>query len=158
MGVDKNRNVAHQIVNSVLDGEIDAFPQERLASMSSKLIGSIGEEFAAHYLESRGYEIVDRNYRCCEGEADLVAFDTENDEVVLVEVKTRRGDDRFLDRYPEESVTPEKQRRYRRIALQYASQHYPLPAVRFDVIAVMLVPNALGKLRHLYGAFDWEAQ
>ncbi|MDO4436659.1 MAG: YraN family protein [Coriobacteriaceae bacterium] len=158
MGVDRNRARAQRVVEQVLEGELESFDDGRLSSLSNKMVGSIGEEFAAHYLTDRGYEIIDRNYRCCEGEADLVAFDPDSDEVVLIEVKTRRGEERSLDRYPEEAVTPAKQRRYRRIALQFAAEHYPVPSVRFDVIAVTLVPSALGKLRHLYGAFDWEAQ
>ena len=113
------------------------------------------EELAARYLESRGYEIVERNYRCCEGEADLVVYDPSSEEVVLVEVKARRGHE--PDCYPEEAVSRSKRRRYRRIAHQFIADHYPCPSIRFDVIAVSFDTVSVGEIRHLYGAFDWEA-
>ena len=52
-------------------------------------LGRRGEALAAAYLEVRGYRIIDRNWRCAQGEIDLVA--TINERVVFVEVKTRSG-------------------------------------------------------------------
>ena len=51
------------------------------------LLGRRGEELAADYLESQGMRIVDRNWRCPEGEIDIVALD--GDALVIAEVKTR---------------------------------------------------------------------
>lgn len=134
------------------------FGHQDADGMSNKLLGSLGEELAARYLEQRGYDIIDRNYRCPEGEADLVAYDQDDDGIVLVEVKTRRSRSERGGAYPEEAVTPEKQRRYRRIALCYAADHYPVPSIRFDVIGVTLRPANIGEIRHLCGAFDWSGR
>lgn len=51
------------------------------------ILGSRGEELAAQYLAAAGMEIIDRNWRCPEGEIDLVAVDGST--LVVVEVKTR---------------------------------------------------------------------
>ena len=54
------------------------------------ILGAYGESLAAKYLEDLGYEIIERNWRCREGELDLIA--RERDSWVFVEVKTRRSD------------------------------------------------------------------
>lgn len=159
MGKNKNRERARKLLESLMEGGADAEAAD-LEGISPKVLGALGEELAAWYLGERGYAIVERNYRCSEGEADIVAFDDESSEVVLVEVKTRRE---RLDRdtaYPEEAVTAQKQQRYRRIAYCYAAEHYPVPAIRFDVIAVGIEPEPTarrGTIRHICRAFDWEA-
>lgn len=155
MGTDKNRRRARELADRLMGCGEGAFDLRDLESMPSKLLGALGEELAARYLESRGYEVVERNYRCHEGEADLVVFDAGSEQVVLVEVKTRRRGRE--EAFPEEAVTSAKRRRYRRIAYQFAAEHFPCPAIRFDVIAVTLAPTSVGEIRHLYGAFDWEA-
>ena len=53
------------------------------------LFGKRSEEIAAQYLCSKGYRILDRNYRTPRGELDLIAED--GDVLVFVEVKARRG-------------------------------------------------------------------
>ena len=52
-------------------------------------LGGAGERLAAGWLEARGYRVLARNWRCVYGELDLIA--EEADELVFVEVKTRRG-------------------------------------------------------------------
>ncbi len=155
MGENGQRSLARELVDRMLSGDDVLFGQADGDGVSNKLLGSVGEELAARYLEQRGYDIIDRNYRCPEGEADLVAYDQDDDEVVLVEVKTRRSRSERFGAYPEEAVTPGKQRRYRRIALCYTADHYPVPSIRFDVIGVTLRPPNIGEIRHLCGAFDW---
>jgi putative endonuclease len=51
--------------------------------------GKKSEEIAAQFLLSRGYQILERNYRTPRGELDLIASD--GDTLVFVEVKARRG-------------------------------------------------------------------
>lgn len=155
MGVNGQRGLARELVDRMLSGDDVVFGRSGIAGVPNKLLGSMGEELAARYLEQRGYDIIDRNYRCPEGEADLVAYDQDDDEVVLVEVKTRRSRSERCYAYPEEAVTSEKQRRYRRIALCYIAEHYPVQSIRFDVIGVTLRPSNIGEIRHLCGAFDW---
>ena len=49
--------------------------------------GKIGEDAAAYYLHREGYKIICRNFRCIQGEIDIIAKDEKN--LVFVEVKTR---------------------------------------------------------------------
>lgn len=58
-------------------------------SNARKKLGAWGEEMAAQKLEAKGYQIIERNWRCNRGEIDLVAQAGQT--VVFVEVKTRRG-------------------------------------------------------------------
>ncbi len=126
-------------------------------NLTPRELGDMGEEIAVCYLRERGYEIVERNYRCAEGEADIIAFDMDAEEVVLVEVKTRRTRHIADAPFPEEAVDERKRRRYRRIASCFAMAHFPIPALRFDVIAVTLAPGHEAAVEHLFGAFDWDA-
>ena len=50
-------------------------------------LGKEGEDFAADYLQKQGYEIIDRNFECKQGEIDIIAKD--KNEYVFIEVKTR---------------------------------------------------------------------
>src|ERR1700761_2233127 len=81
-------------------------------------LGQHGEQLAAQHLEENGFRVLDRNYRCAEGELDIVA--AEHRTLVAVEVKTRSG-----LRYgtPLEAVTPQKRRRLRRLAVHWVVSH-----------------------------------
>lgn len=99
-------------------------------------LGRLGETLAARHLAGQGYTIIERNYRCAEGEIDIVA--REGDCLVIVEVRARRG---RAHGTPEESVTPAKQERLRRLAETYIQTLDPAPeAYRVDVVAVELSP------------------
>lgn len=119
-------------------------------------LGDQGELLASTYLQSRGFEILERKLRNPGGEADIVALD--DGCVVLVEVKTRNsrtgGGDEAI---PELAVDAEKQRRYRKIALMYLYQHPEVYSVRFDVIAITIDGERSARLRHLVGAFSWDS-
>lgn len=78
----------------------------------NKDLGRRGEAAAVRYLERFGYEILDRNWVCPAGEADIVAFD--GDALVFVEVKTRTS---FKKGFPAEAVDLEKRTRYEKIAM-----------------------------------------
>ena len=103
-------------------------------------LGRWGEQLAAKYLESHGYKVLDRNWRCLRGEIDLVA--EEGDVLVFVEVKTRRGREYGT---PEEALTRTKAKR-----LLELGQHYMLERDledvewRVDLVAVEL--DRQGKL------------
>lgn len=101
---------------------------------SNSETGRIGETLARQHLENHGYQVVERNWRCQEGEIDLVA--RQGGDWVFVEVKARRGD-RFGA--PEEAVTPAKQQRLLRCGLMYLAEH-DLGDVswRIDVVAIEL--------------------
>jgi putative endonuclease len=95
--------------------------------------GQAGEDRAAAWYRSRGYTILDRNWRCREGELDLVV--RRGRTLVFVEVKARRTD-RFGT--PAEAVTPTKQRRLRALARRYLDEHDLRPSsLRFDVVSIL---------------------
>lgn len=80
--------------------------------------GRAGEAFAAEVLQLSGYEILARNYRCKDGEIDIVA--KRDREVFFIEVKTRR-DDAFGR--PCEAVDRTKMRHMRKAAAAFLSEH-----------------------------------
>lgn len=96
-------------------------------------LGMEGEAQAAAWYQAQGYEVVCRNWRCRDGELDLVV--RRGAELVFVEVKTRTTD-RFG--VPAEAVTPAKQRRLRGLATRYlADTGTRSPQLRFDVVAIL---------------------
>ncbi|MBW2637887.1 MAG: YraN family protein [Deltaproteobacteria bacterium] len=118
-------------------------------SNNTKETGKRGEEIAATYLKKEGYRIRERNYRCPVGEIDIIALD--GNEVVFVEVKSRRSDD-FGE--PEAAVDARKQAKLSRIALSYINEHNLNDRnARFDVVAVSFSKGA-HHLRLIRNAFD----
>jgi putative endonuclease len=109
-----------------------------------KALGDLGERIAASHLESKGYRIIDRNVDLREGELDLVAMD--GDEVVFVEVRTRKGG---ATGQAERSVNPRKSAKVVLAARRYVDRHPDLDnhPLRIDVIAVELTRD--GKLTHV---------
>ena len=102
--------------------------------MNRRDVGILGEKLAGDYLEECGYRIWETNYRCTEGEIDIVAEHGEF--LVFVEVRTRRGRE-FGS--PEESITPAKMEKLRTLAARYRQNHDELPeSWRIDVVAVEL--------------------
>lgn len=114
-----------------------------------KRLGERGEDAAAAFLERAGMTVVERNWRCSAGEIDIIAL--EDRTIVLVEVKTRRT---VAKGSPEEAVTPAKRRRYARLADAYLQSAGLMEvAVRFDVIALLVVAEDRALLRHHRNAF-----
>ncbi|WP_236794026.1 YraN family protein [Amycolatopsis sp. GM8] len=112
-------------------------------------LGRRGEEQAAQHLESLGLVVLDRNWRCREGELDIVATDYRS--VIVCEVKTRAGLD-FGD--PGEAVTGEKIARIRRITSHWLrDRRVPWCPIRFDVVSVLVSPGGELQLKHFPAAF-----
>jgi putative endonuclease len=112
-------------------------------------LGRRGEDLAVEHLRRQGLVVLERNWRCREGELDVVATDGRT--LVVCEVKTRSG-----RRYgsPEESVTEEKRRRIRGLALRWlAARRVSWCPLRFDVVAVEWPRQGTPAVRHLVGAF-----
>ena len=108
-----------------------------------QMLGRRGELMAAEALRERGYRIVEHNFRCRYGEIDLIA--EEQDDLVFVEVKTRRGTAFGL---PEEAVTPAKRRKLAEVASYYLDAHNAGDrAWRIDVVAIDF--NYDGKFREV---------
>ena len=96
-------------------------------------LGSFGERRAAAHYRALGYAVLERNWRCGEGEIDLIC--ARGTVLVICEVKARTGS---AHGHPLEVVTPAKQRRLRRLATRYLRQQgSPWAEVRFDVVGVL---------------------
>ncbi|HEV2766163.1 MAG TPA: YraN family protein [Acidimicrobiales bacterium] len=98
-----------------------------------RALGSAGEDLAAAEYERRGYEVLARNWRCREGELDLVL--RSGSTVVFCEVKARST---LAFGSPLEAVTAAKRRRIRLLATRWL-QHSGVRAgeLRFDVVGVL---------------------
>jgi putative endonuclease len=118
---------------------------------TTSALGVHGERIAAAYLTDAGLCVLDRNWRCREGELDIVARDGETT-LVFCEVKTRRGTGFG---HPVEAVTPGKQRRLRVLAQRWLAAHDEhAPDLRFDVIGVLVRSARPALVTHLRGAFS----
>jgi putative endonuclease len=98
-------------------------------------LGNSGERFAARQLEADGWRILETNWRCDQGEIDIVAED--GTFVVFAEVRTRRGEQSGR---AEESITPAKAARLLGLAERYIDEHPGLSERywRVDLIAITL--------------------
>jgi putative endonuclease len=115
-----------------------------------KPLGDFGERVAAAHLEAKSYRIIDRKFRVLEAEIDLVARD--GDELVFVEVRTRRGGASGAAAL---SVVGRKATQLRRAAAWYIEQHPELAddPMRIDVVTVELRRDgSLGAVTHIEGA------
>ncbi len=120
-----------------------------LEGMTPYEIGRRGEQAAVRYLQRMGYEVVDRNWECPAGEADIVALDEGT--LVFCEVKTRTSLDHGL---PVEAVDAQKRNRYEKIAGWYLRDHdYTDMCVRFDIVALLVVNGERALVRHYVNAF-----
>ena len=116
--------------------------------MDTRLLGPEGEDAAAALLRRLRFRIVDRNWRCSEGEIDLVAV--RGSLVVFCEVKARRT--RHFGE-PSEAVGVRKQLRLRRLAGRWLQQHRSRYArVRFDVVSIVVGEHNVEVL-HIANAF-----
>ena len=97
--------------------------------------------------------MVERNWQCFAGEADIIAQD--GDVLVFVEVKTRSD---VSMGFPSEAVTKEKRERYERIACAYVADHdMSEMMLRFDVVAIVMVDEERVMVRHHINAFSAES-
>lgn len=104
---------------------------------------------AFEYLRRSGMLVLDRNWRPrgagVRGELDIVARD--GDELVVVEVKTRRS---IAYGSPAEAITRRKVRALRSLTLAWLEQRsIHAPAIRFDVVAIVIPPAGQPVIEHL---------
>ncbi len=108
--------------------------------MNNQSLGKKGEEFASNYLISKGYRILDKNYRTSIGEIDIVA--EINGILCIVEVKTGTAESTkyFL---PEQRVDIKKRNRLKKLAEIYVKQKNinPEKELRVDVVSLIFKEN-----------------
>lgn len=112
-------------------------------------LGKTGEELAADYLEKNGYTLLERNWRCRQLEADLIAL--KDAFLIVAEVKTRTSN-YFGD--PEIFVDKKKQRNLVKTANAYVQMHQLDLEVRFDIIAVTGKGES-ARIHHIKDAFSF---
>ncbi len=113
--------------------------------------GKIGENLACQYLEKNNYKIIKRNFRCRQGEIDIIAYDKTTNELVFVEVKARTS---LKYGRPSEAVERVKQQHIKNVAKYYIFKNKIADKpTRFDVIEVFL-NNSNYKIEHIKQAFE----
>jgi putative endonuclease len=115
--------------------------------VADPLSGAQAEDLACAHLERAGLRLLTRNYRCPQGEVDLVMDD--RDTLVFVEVRYRRSD---AFGTPAETVDRRKQARLQAAAGHYLLTHSVDRACRFDVVAVSGRDARIEWLRNAFGA------
>ena len=119
--------------------------------LSTKQFGASGEDYAAAWLQTHGWTILDRNWHTRYGELDIVAMDPKQ-VIAFIEVKTRR-----TLRYglPQEAVTHDKQQHLKHAAVEWLirpEHRIAHSGARFDVITV--VPRGQRPvINHIANAF-----
>ena len=114
-------------------------------------LGRWGEDLAVQHLEATGAQVLARNWRCREGELDVVALERDGT-LVFCEVKTRSGSG-FGE--PAEAVGQVKARRLRVLAARWLADCRPPGPheLRFDVVSVVRAPGQQPRVVHLRAAF-----
>ena len=99
-------------------------------------LGKHGEDIACKYLKISNYSVLGRNFKCRQGEIDIIANDNKKNELVFVEVKTRTN---FNFGKPAQSVNFSKQRHLINAANYYIYKNNLFKSfIRFDVIEVFM--------------------
>lgn len=103
-------------------------------SGNKRQTGAAYEKQAARFLIGQGYQILERNYRCHQGEIDLIAMDGKT--LVFVEVKYRKSEKKG---HPLEAVNYYKQQKIIRTAMYYCYKQkvFDTQACRFDVVSIL---------------------
>ncbi|MBB4890301.1 YraN family protein [Streptomyces netropsis] len=111
-------------------------------------LGRYGEDLAVRRLAEAGMRILDRNWRCREGEIDIVASD--GDALVVCEVKARRAGPY---EHPMASVRAGKAERLRRLAECWLERHGGPPpgGVRIDLVGVVVPDRGAPVVEHVKG-------
>jgi putative endonuclease len=114
------------------------------------VLGQKGEQIAASFLEKKGYQIRERNFRCNLGEIDLIALQDEY--LVFVEVKSRYQSKSAIN--PLISMTRKKCNRIRLLGKTYLVKHnIRTKQPRFDVIGIVFQNDQQYSLEHIENAF-----
>jgi len=114
-----------------------------------RALGDFGERVAARRLSDAGYVLLDRNWRCSDGEIDIVARDGAS--LVVCEVKTRSSEAYGT---PLEAITDVKARRLSRLGWRWVAAHpdvRPTGSIRIDIVTVVRRRRGPAQVEHLRG-------
>ena len=113
-------------------------------------LGRRGEDIAQRFLQRAGIVIVDRNYRTSSGSGEVDLIGWEGDQLVFVEVKSRKTDEYGA---PDRAIGPQKQAKLIRAAREYARHaEVPWQKVRFDVVTILFgTPPVVSHFRDVFG-------
>ncbi|NLU69745.1 YraN family protein [Streptomyces sp. HNM0574] len=133
-----------------------------------RALGRYGEDLAARQLRAAGMAVLERNWRCRDGEVDIIARD--RDALVICEVKTRQvhrdrtapGKPRPATPQPYQdpmaALSPRKAARLRRLAARWLSERWlarygnvPGGGVRIDLIGVLVPARGAPQVQHVKG-------
>lgn len=114
-----------------------------------RALGAYGEELAARLLGELGMSVLERNWRCDDGEIDILLRDGAT--LVVCEVKTRTSD---VAGTPHEAVTDAKLARLKRLGERWAAERGIRPdGIRIDLVAVRRPRRGAAELEHVRGLF-----
>jgi len=111
-----------------------------MATPSANALGRVGEEVVARYLSRKGLHVLDRNWRCADGEIDIVALCDAT--LVVVEVKTRLG---LGHGHPLEAIDEVKLRRLQHLARAWRDAH-PIRSTGIRIDAAAVIVDRSGKI------------
>ena len=114
-------------------------------------LGKWGEQYAADYLQSIGYDIIERDWRIGHRDIDIIARTGDGTTVVLVEVKTRTSD---VVTKPDDAVDIKKIRNIGYAANNYIKTKGIVDEVRFDIISIIGNNKENAQLEHIIEAFN----
>ena len=118
-------------------------------------LGRYGEDLAVRWLTNSGIVVLERNWRCRDGELDIVA--REGNALVVCEVKTRRAGGELFQ-HPMAALTPRKAARLRRLAAGWLAARWlarygspPTGGVRIDLVGVLVPRRGAPVVEHARG-------
>ena len=114
-------------------------------------LGKWGEQDAADYLQSIGYDIIERDWRIGHRDIDIIARTGDGTTVVFVEVKTRTSD---VVTKPDDAVDIKKIRNIGYAANNYIKTKGIVDEVRFDIISIIGNNKENAQLEHIIEAFN----
>jgi putative endonuclease len=122
-------------------------------SRYKKNIGDYGEIIAQKYLCKKNFFIIAKKFRNRSGEIDIIALDNSSQDIVFIEVKTRKN---FKFGRPCESINTNKKNKIKKVALHFMSQSdFKNHDFRFDAIEIIYNKNTL-KINHIKNAFVFD--
>lgn len=115
--------------------------------MTNRTKGIEGENIAADFLHSKGWHIIETNWKAERCEIDIIA--REGSTIVFVEVKLRNG---AQYGWPEDAVTPAKQRNIADAAETYLEIKKLDMEIRFDIVSIIM-KDGKPEIYHIRDAF-----